>query len=226
MICLHIYCPDAECYKHLPRSCKEVYSGGCTTSGVYTIDPGCGRPFQVFCDMDGQWEVIQRRMDGSVDFYRNWASYVNGFGDPNGEYWLGLENIHCLSTRTEITQLKVCLADFEGVKKFALYNYFSVGNAATNYRLNIGGYSGTAGDTMARHNGQAFSTFDQDNDIDSGNCALTYKGAWWYDACHGVNLNGQYLSGQHASYADGVHWQGFKGHYYSLKYTAMKIRAG
>ena len=73
---------------------------------MYTIDPGCGRPFQVYCDMDGHWEVIQRRMDGSDDFYRNWASYVDGFGDPNGEYWLGLKSIHCLTARAEST-LKV-----------------------------------------------------------------------------------------------------------------------
>ena len=52
-------------------------------------------------------------MDGSVDFYRNWASYVDGFGDPNGEYWLGLKSIHCLTSRTEST-LKVSLTDFDG----------------------------------------------------------------------------------------------------------------
>ena len=143
-----LYNIGGQSSNHLPHSCKAVYSGGCTTSGVYTIDPGCGRPFQVFCDMDGQWEVIQRRMDGSVDFYRNWASYVDGFGDPNGEYWLGLKNIHCLTTRTEITQLRVCVADFEGVKRFANYSFFSVSNAATNYSLNIGGYSGTAGEAL------------------------------------------------------------------------------
>ena len=124
-----------QCPNRLPCNCKEVYSGGCTTSGVYTIDPGCGKPFQVYCDMDGQWEIIQRRMDGSVDFYRNWASYVGGFGDPDGEYWLGLKNIHCLTSRTECTQLIVSLADFDGVKKFATYSFFSVGNANTSYRL-------------------------------------------------------------------------------------------
>ena len=222
-----LYNIGGQSSNHLPRSCKEVYSGGCTTSGVYTIDPGCGRPFQVFCDMDGQWEVIQRRLDGSVDFYRNWASYVDGFGDPNGEYWLGLKNIHCLTTRTEITQLKVCLADFAGVKKFASYSFFSVGNAATNYRLNIGGYTGTAGDALVNKNGKAFTTFDRDNDsTNSENCAVTYKGAWWYTACHASNLNGQYLNGQHTSFADGVNWYPFKGYHYSLKYTAMKIRAG
>ena len=166
-------------------------------------------------------------MDGSVDFYRNWVSYVDGFGDPDGEYWLGLKNIHCLTSRVECTQLKVSLADFDGVKKFATYSFFSVGNAGTKYRLNIGGYAGTAGDSLGGHNGTAFSTFDQDNDNKSNaNCAVLYKGAWWYTNCHSSNLNGQYLSGGHASYADGVKWQLFKGYHYSLKYTAMKIRAG
>ena len=164
-------------------------------------------------------------MDGSVDFYRNWVSYVDGFGDPDGEYWLGLKNIHCLTSRAEGTQLRVSLADFDGVKVFANYSFFSVGNAATKYRLNVGGYAGTAGDSLSTHNGTAFSTFDQDNDTHSGNCAEQFKGAWWYRACHSSNLNGPYLSGSHTSYADGVNWKTFKGYHYSLKYAAMKIRA-
>ena len=180
----------------------------------------------MYCDMDGQWEIIQRRMDGSVNFYRNWANYVDGFGDPEGEYWLGLKNIHCLTSRVEYTELKVCLADFEGVKKFANYRFFSVGNAGTKYRLNVGGYTGTAGDALTGHNGHAFSTFDQDNDAAGGrSCAVLYKGAWWYESCHASSLNGRYLSGSHASFADGVFWFAFKGHNYSLKYAAMKIRA-
>ena len=49
------------------------------------------------------------------------------------------------------------------------------------YRLHIGGYSGTAGDSMANHNGMKFSTQDRDNDKYSKNCAQSYKGAWWFN---------------------------------------------
>jgi hypothetical protein len=33
--------------------------------------------------------VLLKRQDGSVNFNVNWADYENGFGDKNGEYWLG-----------------------------------------------------------------------------------------------------------------------------------------
>ena len=69
-----------------------------------------------------------------------------------------------------------------------------------------------------------FSTRDVDNDIDNGKCAHQYKGAWWYKTCHSSNLNGQYLAGPHKSYADGVNWSAYKGQYYSLKTSEMKVR--
>ena len=34
--------------------------------------------------------MIQRRMDGSVNFYRGWAEYKKGFGDINTEFWIGI----------------------------------------------------------------------------------------------------------------------------------------
>ena len=41
----------------------------------------------------GGWVVFQRRMDGNEDVYCNWTDYVKGFGDLNGEFWLGLNKI-------------------------------------------------------------------------------------------------------------------------------------
>ena len=70
-----------------------------------------------------------------------------------------------------------------------------------------------------------FSTKDRDNDLDSSRfCAQRFKGAWWYEGCHHSNLNGLYLRGRHTSHGDGVNWLQWRGHYYSLQKTEMKIR--
>ena len=84
---------------------------------------------------------------------------------------------------------------------------------------------GDAGDSIGEyHNGMMFSTKDADNDNGGRHCAVLYKGAWWYKDCYTSNLNGQYLRGNHDSFGDGVNWYDWKGLYYSLKKTEMKIR--
>ena len=69
-----------------------------------------------------------------------------------------------------------------------------------------------------------FTTNDNDNDVWSDSCAQTYKGGWWYVRCHASNLNGLYLNGSHISYADGVNWSTFRGYYYSIKRSDMKVK--
>ena len=83
---------------------------------------------------------------------------------------------------------------------------------------------GDAGDSLDKENGMMFSTKDADNDSGGRHCAVLYKGAWWYNDCHRSNLNAHYLPGNHTSYSDGVNWDTWKGEYYSLKMTEMKIR--
>ena len=158
-----------------------------------------------------------------MDFYRNWADYVAGFGQLKGEHWLGLEKLVCLTTRRPRTELRVDLADYEGNYKYAQYSFFSVGNSRTNYRLNIAGYTGTAGDSLAWHNGMQFTTKDRDNDCRSGvNCGTNYHGAWWYNNCLHSNLNGLYRSGLSGS--QGVQWHHFLNNHISLKFAQMKLR--
>ena len=108
---------------------------------------------QVFCDMatdGGGWTVFQKRLDGSVDFYREWESYKNGFGDLNGEFWLGNDNLHRLTAADDV-MLRVDLEDFDGNITYAEYTTFKVVDEGDKYRLLIGGYNGTAGDSMAFH---------------------------------------------------------------------------
>ena len=183
---------------------------------------------QVYCDMEtasGGWEVFQRRMDGTKNFYRTMADYVKGFGDLNGEFWLGLNKINRLTNSGSTTKsLRVDLEDFDGNKRNAKYTTFRVLDSSREYQLFVSGYSGNAGDSLTYHSGMNFSTYDQDNDAYNANCAVSFKGAWWYKSCHYANLNGKYLSGVHTSYADGVIWYHWKGYYYSLKVSEMKLR--
>ncbi|XP_068705707.1 microfibril-associated glycoprotein 4-like [Montipora foliosa] len=208
------------------RNCAELYKSGERSSGVYTIDPDGSGAFDVFCDQTtagGGWTVFQKRLDGSVDFYRGWSDYKQGFGNLRGEYWLGLDKIHRLTKLVKNT-LRVDLQDTKGKTAYAAYDMFAVTSERAKYQLSLGTYSGTAGDSLSRHHNAPFSTKDKDNDKAWGNCAALYKGAWWYDACHSSNLNGRYHHGKHSSYADGVNWKSWKGYYYSAKRAEMKIR--
>ena len=112
---------------------------------MYTIDPDEQGAFDVRCDMDTTprrgWTVFQRRVDGSVDFYKNWADYKSGFGDLSGEFWLSLDKIHRLSASGQ-NVLRVDLETFENETVYAVYKSFSVGNESEDYILNVGNYSG------------------------------------------------------------------------------------
>ena len=74
----------ANCKHQTFRDCEEAYRLGSSTSGVYNVQPDMNGPaFAAYCDMttdQGGWTVIQRRNNGSVDFYRDWTDYVRGFG--------------------------------------------------------------------------------------------------------------------------------------------------
>lgn len=114
---------------------------------------------QVLCDMatdGGGWTVFQRRLDGSVNFYLDWASYKKGFGDLSGEFWLGNDNLHRL-TDAEDMMLRIDLEDFDGNITYAEYKTLKVADEADKYRLLIGGYKGTAGDSMSPDDGKGFT---------------------------------------------------------------------
>ena len=190
------------------------------------MDCGCGS-FTAYCDMRGNWTVFQRRFNGGVGFYRNWTEYVNGFGKPNGEYWMGLDNIYCMTNTVPGTKLRVELGDWEGNSYYAEYSQFVVGDSSTNYRMNVSGYNGNAGNQLRHHSGQMFTTYDQDHDRHGvRNCAVRNIGGWWYKACHTTNLNGAYLP-RGGNDQVGITWNNAKpggGTYYTFKSAEMKMK--
>ena len=126
------------------KNCAEFYKSGKRRDGVYTIKPDNLSAFDVFCDQTtagGGWTVFQKRFDGSVDFYLNWSDYKHGFGDLSGEFWLGNDKIHRL-TSDDNNMLRVDLGDFERNTSYAEYDIFGVMSESDKYKLILGSYSG------------------------------------------------------------------------------------
>lgn len=212
----------ATCKDYITPAPGYAYSGA-VGNGTYMINPG-GTPFQVSCDMTtdgGGWTVFQRRQDGSVNFYQNRNSYVNGFGSLTGEHWLGLHQmVQLTATRRE---LRVDMRRYTGQTGFAKYASFGV-TPYPDYAVALGAFTGGVTDPLTGIAGTRFTTYDYDVDTWPDNCAVSFKGGWWYLNCHSANPNGLYLNGPHASYADGIQWGGFTGNHESLTFIEMKVR--
>ena len=85
--------------------------------------------------------MFQKRLDGSVNFYLNWSDYKHGFGNLNGEFWLGLDKIYRLTSDNN-NMLRVDLEDFEGNTAYAEYSMFGVMSENDKFKLNLGSYAG------------------------------------------------------------------------------------
>ena len=161
-------------------------------------------------------------------FHKNWASYKNGFGDSEGEFWIGNDVMHMMTTEEE-NMLRIHLSAFDDDEINLDYTSFSVGNESAFYNLHLGLPTGTAANTPASnslryHNNHPFSTFDRKNDAFEQNCAATYKGGWWFNGCYFGFLTGEYFRPNDKREAwQGIMWYDWKGNQ-SLKGAEMMIR--
>ena len=141
--------------------------------------------------------TIQRRISDSVNFNRDWDDYVTGFGEEDGNYWMGLEEMHQLTTTHDVS-LFIDIETFVGLPFTLKLQTFSVGNEESNYTMHYSGYSQSSDRVTnplfpSYNNGMMFSTRDRDNDKHRGNCASDLlRGGWWYRSCTWISLNGDY----------------------------------
>ncbi|ALC40942.1 CG9500 [Drosophila busckii] len=204
-----------------PNSCP-TWNGRFTIKAQYPNLP----PFQVLCDATVAgpgWLVVAHRFDGSVNFFRKWTEYKNGFGDLSGEFFIGLDKLHAI-TASQPHQLYVYLEDFDGNSRYALYDDFAISTDDKFYELQkLGSYSGDAGDSLKYHLNRRFSTFDNSRD---NKCSSDRMGAWWYRDCTDSNLFGMYLDGAIESRLNlkGITWYSWRGSKYSYKTMLMMVR--
>lgn len=217
-----------------PRNCADHLHGGQTTTGLYNIflraDDLTGKV--VYCDMvtdGGGWTVIQRRGqfgNSAYYFYRNWTEYATGFGDPTKEYWIGNKALHSLTSDSDDIELRVVLRNDTGETVSIDYDNFRVGSEEEHFKLKLGNLLGPPGwDSLRDGHNCAFTTFDQDHDNAPDNCAITFRGAWWYNKCHAANLNGLNMNGWHDSFANGIEWslRGTPGSLYHYSYPSVTM---
>lgn len=129
------------------------------------------------------WIVIQRRVDGSTDFAKDLTHYYDGFGKNKGDFWLGLERLHKITSHQR-HELYIHIVDFDGNTHYARYNNFVVGSKDEKYLLkSLGNYTGNANDMMRLNENRVFSIGK-----------TKYKSGWWWleQATPSCNLNGKY----------------------------------
>jgi len=132
--------------------------------------------------------LIQQNINGSDFFNRSWEEFKVGFNDSRGNYWLGNELLHQLTVKNPY-KLRFDLQYRDGSWYYAEYSMFVVSSEAQNYKLEVSGYSGNAGDAFSYHNNTMFTTYDRDNDHWSDNCAVSNGSGFWYKACSFASVN-------------------------------------
>ena len=192
-------------YQDLERSkvytdiidCIDLYNLGYKASGIYSINLPGGIGIQdVRCNMDvrgGGWMVFTYRMNGEHEWYADWETYKNGFGQHPGDFYMGNEMIHKI---TSSGGYEFYYVSEKGETKYeGWHEKFSIDAESNKYTLRLNGeYDGRMSEIRS-HRGRSFSSSDEDNDSNSNNdCAHIRKGGFWWYRCSQFNPHGPFGS--------------------------------
>ena len=144
---------------------------------------------------NGKWILIQHRNGPKVGEFENngWSGYKRGFGSEtgNGNYWMGLEKLHNLTSRGNWDLLLNYRHETYGAATL-ICRHLRVESELVYYRWNLD----SCGDLITHHsyyndypkyimelNHAYFTTKDKDSDSDKDNCAKARRGGFWYKGC-------------------------------------------
>ncbi|KAJ8392543.1 hypothetical protein AAFF_G00074210 [Aldrovandia affinis] len=182
-------------------------------------------------DLDAVQDTTEQKADSNPEAPKLFEYLTNNSTSTsfvNGEFWLGLKKIYSIARKNYLI-LHIQLEDWKEEKRSVDYQ-FSLEGPGSHYTVHLTHLSGDLPDAMTNHTGMKFSTKDRDNDNDKdNNCAHSYTGGWWFNACGETNLNGNYLWVRPRGRMErrrGLYWKSERGGSYSLKSTKISIRHG
>ncbi|PIK55700.1 putative ficolin-2-like [Apostichopus japonicus] len=169
-------------------------------------------------------KVFQRRIDGSIDFYRNWndytkvlVSFIENFGSEMRNFFLTNQNDY---------SLRVDVTDIHGNSYFAKYELFRISDENGKYRLvNIDDYDSSS--TTERHKGAWW--FGELNDDVASGCVTEHGYCERFPngdgcaECGNVHLNADFDGSTRGT---NIFWDSITGddNDCGLHYTEMKLR--
>ena len=167
------------------KECLDIFKRGINQDGVYTIYPNTTDGIQVYCEMaKGGWTRIMNRIDNGTAFNRSWNDFKIGFGDINGNHWLGFNSI------SKILSLGKLMIRFEFMSQSSPLDFFEfdqimIASESLKYKMILG--------TLTNHNIMADFWFNNASnfytyDNDRSRCAHDYKGGWWHNSCYRWSL--------------------------------------
>ncbi|XP_064551578.1 fibroleukin-like isoform X2 [Drosophila montana] len=160
------------------------------------------------------WMLIQRRVYKLMDFNQGWFSYVDGFGNLDEDFWIGLDKIHAM-TKGQVHELYIHLVFSNNETRYAYYDNFAISGKSDDYKLrSLGNYFGNAGDGLRTHEQHIFKTirYVTKNSVEYNR--------WWQHECPSCNLNGSFDEKSEF----GVWWCRGNGTYKFLESVQMLVR--
>ena len=190
-----------------PKDCYDLkcYMVSKAKDGHHTIYPGTTQPtsLQVSCDQEtdgGGWIMYQRRVDGTVNFTKNWEEYKYMFGDHGDnttELWLGNENVYQVLQSNGNTEweLRIEADAFDGTSCWLVASDFRMNNETLRYSMDWDNVSASKPGIMADWNYHKlipFTTLDNNLRQYGKRRVDKCKGGWWYVNYITIFLNGEY----------------------------------
>ena len=155
----------------------------------------------------GGWTRIMNRVDKTNAFNKSWSDYKYGFGDINGNHWLGFNSINKILLTGDF------MARFEFENSQFYYfevDLIKIGSESQNFILTLGQVTSyTIKTNLAYNNGCEFHTFD--HNPGSSNCPIQYQAGWWFNQCYCFCSTCAPLTneGHFAVNCDGTKWKNF-----------------